>query len=111
MTVTGIDMVLQRMSELANAMVAIQNEVRSVKWDLGEIKATNSTPNINNCLTNIHVFQQENLTMPQQPLVSYTNQIRNNPPSQASGEQRLVGPNEAVSCCKVVVNGSKSNKT
>ena len=109
MIVAGIDLVLQRMSELGYALVAVQNELRHVKWDLGEIKATNSTPNTNNCQTNVHVLQPDNLPMPQHPPVSYTDKIHNNPPSQASVDQRLPGSDVVESVCEVVVNGGNSN--
>ena len=85
-------------------MVALQNELRSIKCDLGEMKVTNSTLNTNNCLTNVHDLQLGNLPMPQHPPISYTDQISNNPPSQASVVR---GPDEAVSQCK---DGCNSNK-
>ena len=94
MTATSIDMVLQQMSELAYAMVAVPSELRSIKCDLGEMKVTNSTPNMNNCLTNVLVLQPGNLTMSQHSPVAYTDQIRNKPPSQALVDQRLPAPDE-----------------
>ena len=98
MTTTRIDIVLQRMSKLAYAMVVVQSELRSIKCDLGEMKVTNST--------NVHVLQPGNLSMPQLPRVSYTDQIHNNPPSQALVNQRLPGSDVMESRREVVDNGS-----
>ena len=50
--------------------------------------------------------------MPQQPPASYTYQIHNNPPSQASVDEQLPGSDVVESRCEVVVvDGGKSINT
>ena len=95
-------------------MVCLQNELRSVKLDFGDIQVANTMLNMHNWLTNVHILQTGNLPVLQQPTVPHTDQIGNNPLSQALVDQLLLVQEEAGLQCKVAgnkLNISNSNNT
>ena len=116
-----ISTVLQRINEIANAMVGFQTEITSIKWDLVEVKVAKTTQpaqsnvwevlhanNHDNRVPDLHETRPVNLVLAQQPQ-ALTDHLHNNPSLQSLVDLRMLTQGESVSQ-DLISPGNKCNK-